>query len=36
MYVRDGLRDPNLQGRVRVQLRNDDGTPANGEYPTRT
>lgn len=27
--------DRNVRGRIRVQLRNDDGTPANIQFPTR-
>lgn len=34
MYTRDQDREPDSQGRVRVQLKNDDGTPKNAEYPT--
>uniref|UniRef100_A0A1I8BKV7 FHA domain-containing protein n=1 Tax=Meloidogyne hapla TaxID=6305 RepID=A0A1I8BKV7_MELHA len=34
MYPRDGFRDTNLQGRVLVQTRNDDGTFINGEFQT--
>ncbi|KAL7080420.1 hypothetical protein ACQ4LE_000210 [Meloidogyne hapla] len=35
MYPRDGFRDTNLQGRVLVQTRNDDGTFINGEFQTK-
>ncbi|CAI4230018.1 unnamed protein product [Auanema sp. JU1783] len=36
MYPRDQDREPESQGRVRIQLKNDDGTPKHNEYPTRT
>lgn len=35
MYTRDGLRDPNVQGRVRVQLRSDEGEPVNVDFPSK-
>ncbi|CAD6190953.1 unnamed protein product [Caenorhabditis auriculariae] len=35
MYTRDADREPSSQGRVRVQLKNDDGTPKSLQYPTR-
>ncbi|CAH1252319.1 signal recognition particle 19 kDa protein-like [Branchiostoma lanceolatum] len=28
-------RDPNLRGRIRVQLKNDDGSPINEKFPNR-
>ncbi|VDM37588.1 unnamed protein product [Toxocara canis] len=34
MHPLDPNRDTNAQGRVRVQLRNDDGTPFNEKFPT--
>jgi len=35
MYTRDPLRDPVSQGRVRVQLKNDDGTFVNEKFKSR-
>uniref|UniRef100_A0AC35G7Y7 Signal recognition particle 19 kDa protein n=1 Tax=Panagrolaimus sp. PS1159 TaxID=55785 RepID=A0AC35G7Y7_9BILA len=35
MYPRDSNRDPALQGRLRVQLKNDDGTYCNDEFKSR-
>ncbi|CAB3410646.1 unnamed protein product [Caenorhabditis bovis] len=35
MYTRDGDREPEKQGRVRVQIKNDDGSPKNGTYKSR-
>lgn len=35
MYPRDPNRDMNFQGRVRVQLRNEDGSLCSDKFPTR-
>ncbi|KAH7728637.1 Signal recognition particle protein [Aphelenchoides avenae] len=35
MHPLDPSRDGNVQGRVRVQLKNDDGTPVKSEFRTR-
>ncbi|XP_077297817.1 signal recognition particle 19 [Arctopsyche grandis] len=35
LYPRERSKEPLQRGRIRVQLKNDDGTPANSEYPTR-
>jgi len=34
-YSREMSKETEHQGRVRVQLKNDDGTPVNAAYPTR-
>ncbi|CAJ0593286.1 unnamed protein product [Cylicocyclus nassatus] len=36
LHPREQDREPENRGRVRVQLKNDDGTPKNKDYPTRT
>lgn len=36
LHPREQDREPEKLGRVRVMLKNDDGTPKNSEYPTRT
>lgn len=33
-YSRERSREFNVRGRVRVQIKNDDGTPSNPEYPS--
>ncbi|VDM73560.1 unnamed protein product [Strongylus vulgaris] len=35
LHPREQDREPENRGRVRVQLKNDDGTPKNKDYPTR-
>lgn len=35
MYPRDQNRDPQFKGRVRVQLKNEDGSPAVEDIPNR-
>ena len=35
MYPRDPNRDRNARGRIRFQIKNDDGTPLNPEYPDK-
>uniref|UniRef100_A0A1I7YMG8 Signal recognition particle 19 kDa protein n=1 Tax=Steinernema glaseri TaxID=37863 RepID=A0A1I7YMG8_9BILA len=35
MHPLDPNRDMNLQGRVRVQLKNDDGKPVDAKFPNR-
>ncbi|KHJ93577.1 SRP19 protein [Oesophagostomum dentatum] len=35
LHPRDQDREPENRGRVRVQLKNDDGTPKSKDYPTR-
>lgn len=35
MYPRDPNRDPQFKGRVRVQLKTEDGSPVNEEIPNR-
>jgi len=34
-YSKEKSNEPTTRGRLRVQLRNDDGTPINSKYPTR-
>lgn len=34
-YCREKSNEPAARGRVRVQLRNDDGTPVNPKFPSR-
>lgn len=35
MYPRDPNRDRNVRGRIRFQMKNDDGTPVQVEYPKK-
>jgi len=35
LYSRERSKELLFRGRIRVQLKNDDGTPVNTEYPTR-
>lgn len=35
MHPRDQVREPNFQGRIRVQLKNDDGTFCDEKFQTR-
>ncbi|XP_055378857.1 signal recognition particle 19 kDa protein [Condylostylus longicornis] len=35
LYSREKSKELNYRGRIRVQLKNDDGTPCNPELPTR-
>ncbi|KAI6182341.1 hypothetical protein M3Y97_00369800 [Aphelenchoides bicaudatus] len=35
MHPRDQIREPNFQGRIRVQLKNDDGSFCNEDFQTR-
>uniref|UniRef100_A0A915CX52 Signal recognition particle 19 kDa protein n=1 Tax=Ditylenchus dipsaci TaxID=166011 RepID=A0A915CX52_9BILA len=35
MHPRDPTREANMQGRIRVQLKNDDGSSCNDLFPTR-
>lgn len=35
MYCRERSKELSARGRIRVQLKNDDGTPLNRHYPTR-
>jgi hypothetical protein len=35
MHPRDQVREPNFQGRVRVQMRNDDGSFCDAKFKTR-
>jgi len=36
MYPREWIRDWNFQGRVRIQLRNEDGSLSQAQFPSRT
>uniref|UniRef100_A0A7E4UP17 Signal recognition particle 19 kDa protein n=1 Tax=Panagrellus redivivus TaxID=6233 RepID=A0A7E4UP17_PANRE len=36
LHPRDQNREPGFHGRIRVQLKNDDGTPVKANFPTRT
>ncbi|KAL0269337.1 UNVERIFIED_CONTAM: hypothetical protein PYX00_007107 [Menopon gallinae] len=35
LYCREQSKELPFRGRIRVQLKNDDGTPLNADYPTR-
>lgn len=35
LHPRERSKEILYRGRIRVQLKNDDGTPVNAEYPTR-
>ncbi len=34
-YSREPSNEPETRGRIRVQLKNDDGSPINPRFPTR-